>query len=365
MDFQRNSNISIALYDAKPYDVESFKAVNAAFGYHIEYFDFKLNSKTASTAKGYDVVCAFVNDKIDEKTAQQLVEQGTKLIAMRCAGYNNLDLNALWEKIPVVRVPAYSPYSVAEHATALLLAVTRKIPQSYSRTHNGNFVLSGLTGRDLHGLTAGIVGTGKIGRVLGDILSGFGMKIVAYDPFPNEAWTKERNVTYMSIDELFTVSDVMSLHCPLTKETFHIVDEKALTLMKDDAVIINTGRGALIDTPALVQALKDKKIGGAALDVYEEEDDYFFEDWSGEIIQDDTLSRLLSFPNVIVTSHQAFLTSNALQSIAETTLQNITDFYDHKPLQNEICYRCGQQPGQCSKALTGRCFFQDLKNAGN
>ncbi len=327
----------IAFYDTRSYDNASFTEANRNFLYNIDFFDFHLTEKTALSAKGYDVVCAFVNDTLNAKVITTLKECGVKLIAMRCAGYNNVDLKtAARLGIPVVRVPAYSPHSVAEHAVALLMALTRRIPQAYMRTRTGNFTLSGLTGRDLHGLTACVVGTGRIGKILAEILSGFGMKIKVYDVYPDKEWASSHGFTYVTLEQAFTDADVLSLHFPLNDSTKHLINEQSLALMKRDAVIINTGRGALIDTKALVHSLKKQTIGGAALDVYEEESKYFFDDWSVDVIRDDTLARLLTFPNVIITSHQAFLTTNALEAIAETTLGNVKQFLAGKKLENLV-----------------------------
>lgn len=329
--------LKIAFYDTRAYDRDAFTQANKEFLYNIDFFEFHLDEKTALTAKGYDVVCAFVNDTLNGKVIGILKECGVKLIAMRCAGYNNVDLDAAGKAgIPIVRVPAYSPHSVAEHAVALLMALTRRIPQAYMRTRTGNFTLNGLTGRDLNGLTAGILGTGKIGKIMASILSGFGMKIELYDVYPDKEWAEKNGFTYVLQEKLFQDSDVLSLHCPLTDGTKHIVNTQSLAMMKKDAVIINTGRGALIDTKALVHALKKQTIGGAALDVYEEESKYFFDDWSIDVIRDDTLARLLTFPNVIITGHQAFLTTNALKSIAETTLGNVQDFEAKRELVNQV-----------------------------
>lgn len=360
--------ISIAFFDAKPYDVLYFTEANKKFLYTIDFFEPRLNEQTANLAKGHEIVCAFVNDKINAKTAEMLVNSGVKLLAMRCAGYNNIDLKAVWGKLPVVRVPAYSPYSVAEYAAALLMSLTRKIPQAFNRTRDGNFRLDGLTGRDLHGRTAGIIGSGKIGKVMADILSGYGMRIIAYDVFPDKDWADKKQIMYVPLETLFCESDVISLHCPLTAETYHVIDEKAFSCMKPDAVIINTGRGALIDTRMLVEALKNKQIGGAALDVYEEEDAYFYEDWSQTVIRDDILARLLMMPNVIVSSHQAFLTKEALSAIAEITLQNVKDFIERKNLPNEVCYQCGNADVFCRTKILGdnsqKRFLQCRKKAG-
>ncbi|MDE5899073.1 MAG: 2-hydroxyacid dehydrogenase [Treponemataceae bacterium] len=312
-------------------------AMNEQLGYEIDYFDFHLNEKTAFSAKGFDIVCVFVNDVLNEAVIKILKECGVRLIALRCSGFNNVDLKAAErEGIKVMRVPAYSPHSVAEHAVALILALTRHIPQAYLRTKTGNFTLSGLTGRDLYGLTAGIIGTGKIGRVMAELLSGFGMNVLVYDLYPNAEWAEEKGFSYEPLETVFRESDVLSLHCPLTEETKHIVRRDTLKLMKPDALVVNTGRGALIDTQALVHALKHRQIGGAALDVYEEESAYFFNDWSADVITDDILARLLSFPNVLITSHQAFLTTNALNNIADVTLGNIKTFLAGEPLVNEV-----------------------------
>ncbi len=329
--------MKIAFFDTHSYDKKSFTEANKAFNYEIDFRDYKLNENTAMTAQGFDVVCVFVNDVVNEAVIKTLADCGVKLIALRCAGFNNVDLKAAAAAgIKVVRVPAYSPYAVAEHGVALLMSLTRHIPQAYLRTKTANFNIEGLTGRDLFGLTAGILGTGKIGRIMADILIGFGMKIIAYDPFPNTKWAQEKNIEYVDLEEIFKRSDVLSLHCPLTEETKHIVNHDRMKMMKHDAVIINTGRGALIDSKALVHALKHGHIGGIGMDVYEEESKYFFSDWSTDIMTDDTLARLLTFPNVIITGHQAFLTTNALKNLADTTLENIKAFSSGNELVNEV-----------------------------
>ena len=327
----------IAFFDTRSYDKEAFTKENEKFGYEIDFFDFKLNEKTALTAKGFDAVCVFVNDVVNADVISILKNCGIKIILLRCAVFNNVDLAAAEKAgIQVVRVPAYSPHAVAEHGAALLLSLTRHIPQAYLRTKTVNFNIEGLTGRDLFGLTAGVFGTGKIGQCMADILKGFGMKVICYDPFPNEKWAKEKGFSYVDIDTIFKESDVLSFHCPLTDETYHIVNHDNMKKMKSDAVIINTGRGALIDTKALVHALKHKHIGGAALDVYEEESAFFFKDCSAEIIADDVLARLLTFPNVLITGHQAFLTTTALSNIAEVTLNNFSSFLSGKELVNKV-----------------------------
>lgn len=329
--------MKIAFYDTRTYDKDSFSKENEKFGFEIEYFDFKLNEKTALTSKGYDAVCVFVNDIVNDEVIASLAQNGIKLIILRCAGFNNVDLaSAEKNGITVVRVPAYSPHAVAEHAVALLLSLTRHIPQAYLRTKTINFNIEGLTGRDLFGLTAGILGTGKIGKCMAEILHGFGMNIILYDPFPQNDWADSKGYKYVDLETIFRESDVLSLHCPLTAETKHIANHDTMKMMKSDAVIINTGRGALIDAKALVHALKHKHIGGAALDVYEEEGSYFFNDHSSEIITDDVLARLLTFPNVIITGHQAFLTTTALANIANVSLTNAKDFLEGNELKNQV-----------------------------
>ena len=323
----------ICFFDTKPYDKIFFEQLKKQYGIEIEYFEPKLGPKTAFMAKGYEAVVAFVNDTLDEETIQILAELGVKLIAMRCAGYNNVDIKAAYQKLPVVRVPAYSPYAVAEHAMALLLTLNRKIHKAYIRTRDFNFSLNGMTGFDLHGKTIGVIGTGKIGSIFINICNGFGMKVIAYDPFP----MKDSTICYVSMEELCMESDIISLHCPLTKDTFHMINKVTMQSMKKGAYIINTSRGALINTEDLLEALMEEQIGGACLDVYEEETELFYEDMSYTIIHDDVLARIISLPNVIVTSHQAFLTKEALFNIAETTLINCRDFFDGKPLANEVC----------------------------
>lgn len=332
--------MKVAFYDTRSYDRDSFTESNKNFGFDIDFFEFRLNGSTVSTAKGYDAVCIFVNDVADANVVSALKENGVRLIALRCAGFNNVDMKAVAEAgIKVLRVPAYSPHAVAEHGLALLLALTRHIPQAYLRTKTANFNIEGLTGRDLFGLTAGILGTGKIGQTMAAVLKGIGMNVIAYDPYKNMEWSESSGIEYVPLDTLFKKSDVISLHCPLTDQTKHIVNHDSLKLMKNDAVIINTGRGALIDSKALVHALKHHEIGGAAIDVYEEESKYFFNDWSNDVVTDDVLARLLTFPNVFVTSHQGFLTTNALKNIADTTLENIRAFDTGAQLVNEVSAR--------------------------
>lgn len=320
----------IAFFDAKPYDREWFDKINTDF--EIRYFEGRLRPENVKLAEGCRAVCAFVNDEINAKTVNALVDLKVEVILMRCAGYNNVALSAAEGKIKVLRVPVYSPYAVAEHTMGLILALNRKIPRAYIRTRDFNFSLVGLTGFDLHGKTAGVIGTGRIGRVFIDICKGFGMKVIAFDPHPVEI----EGVEYVLKDDLFRQSDIISLHCPLTRETRYVIDEEALALMKKSALIVNTSRGQLIDTEALLSALNEKRIGGAALDVYEEEGGLFFEDNSDKIVTDEVISMLVSRPNVIITSHQAFLTDEALRNIAEVTLKNFDDYVHGRELKNEV-----------------------------
>ncbi|SKB54204.1 2-hydroxyacid dehydrogenase [Macellibacteroides fermentans] len=326
----------IAFFGAKPYDISSFDQVNKDFNYDIKYYKGHLNKNNLVLTQGTDAVCIFVNDTADAEIIDGLVKNGVKLLALRCAGYNNVDLAAAKGKMKIVRVPAYSPYAVAEHAVALMLSLNRKIHRAYWRTRDGNFSLHGLMGFDMHGKTAGIIGTGKIAKILIKILKGFGMNIVAYDLYPDYAFAEEQGITYTTLDELYKQSDIISLHCPLTDKTKYLINDISICKMKDNVMIINTGRGLLIHTNALIEGLKNKKIAAAGLDVYEEEGDYFYEDKSDKIIDDDVLARLLSFNNVIVTSHQAFFTKEALHNIAETTLLNVKAFMENQPLANEV-----------------------------
>lgn len=329
-------DIKIAFFDTKPYDEASFNDVNKEFNFKIRYFKEHLNIYNVALSKGMDVVCIFVNAVVDVEVIDQLVENGVKLIALRCAGYNNVDLEYAKDKIKIVRVPAYSPYAVAEHTIALMLTLNRKTHRAFNRTREGNFAINGLIGFDMNGKTAGIIGTGKIAKILIKTLRAMGLNVLAFDLYPDTKFAEENQITYVSLDELYAQSDIISLHCPLTKETEYIIDKNSISKMKDGVMIINTGRGKLINTYDLIQGLKKRKVGFAGLDVYEEESDYFFEDRSNRILDDDTLARLLSFNNVIVTSHQAFFTKEAVHNIAETTLQNITDFVEDKPLVNEV-----------------------------
>ncbi len=344
--------IKVAFYDTKAYDKPSFERFGEARGLQFRFLETKLNEDTAALAKGCDAVCVFVNDTVSAAVIDSLYADGVRLIALRSAGYNNVDVRAAFGKLHVVHVPAYSPYSVAEHAMALLLTSVRRIHKAYNRTREFNFSLNGLTGFDLHGRTVGVIGTGRIGRIFIDICRGFGMNVIAYDRFPAEG----SGIDYVPLDELLARSDVISLHCPLTDETRHMIDADAIEKMKKGVVIVNTSRGALIDAEALLEGIKARKVGAACLDVYEEEADVFFEDRSGHILNDDLLSRLISMPNVIVTSHQAFLTEEALNNIARTTVDNILSCFENDGVcDNELCYRCGHID-QCRKERKQRCF---------
>lgn len=323
--------MKIAFFDTKKYDINSFEKYKS-HNIEFKFFETRLNEDTVSLCRGFDVVCVFVNDDVNKTVINELCEYGVRLIALRCAGFNNVDIKYATGKISVVRVPAYSPYAVAEHAMALLLTHVRNTHKAYIRTKGYNFSLSGLCGFDLHGKTVGVVGTGKIGRIFIDICRGFGMKVLAYDKFRKN----DDDTEYTTLETLFRTADIISLHCPLTDDTYHMVNENTMRTMKNGVVIINTSRGALINTKDLIEGIKSKKIGGACLDVYEEEADVFYEDNSSDIIDDDTLAVLLSMPNVLVTSHQAFLTEEALANIAETTVSNIKEFFDTGKCENEV-----------------------------
>lgn len=344
--------MKIAFFDTKPYDKPSFDKYGKEYGVEFKYFETKLNEDTVDLAHGFDGVCAFVNDTVNAKVIDKLCDMGIKTVALRCAGFNNVDMKHAFGKIHVLRVPAYSPYAVAEHTMALLLTSIRRIHKAYIRTKDFNFSLSNLTGFDLHGKTVGVIGTGRIGRVFIDICRGFGMKVLAYDKFPANGLDNGDTVKYVELDELFKNSDIISLHCPLTEDTHHIIDETALEKCKRGVVILNTSRGALVDAEALLQGIKSRKVGAACLDVYEEESDLFFEDNSGHIMEDDTLARLISMPNVLVTSHQAFLTEEALENIAETTVKNIVQLFETNQCPNELCYR----GGSAEDCKDGKCF---------
>lgn len=328
--------IKIAFFDTKDYDKKLFDEYNKNYGYQITYLESKLNSETAPLAKGYDAICIFVNDIVDEKTIKILKNCGVKLIALRCAGFNNVDMKHMDKDIKVVRVPAYSPYAVAEHAAALLLTLDRKIYKAYQRTRKYNFTLNGLLGFDIHGKTVGVVGTGKIGTCFIDIMKGFGTNIIAYDLYPNEKLAKEKGFKYVTLDELYKESDIISLHCPLTEDNTKMINKDTIQKMKKGVVIINTSRGKLIDTEDLIYELEQDHIGGLGLDVYEDEEEFFLNDMSNSYIRDKDLSTLLTMPNVVVTSHQAFFTKEALNKIASDTCENIKAIFENGKCENEV-----------------------------
>ncbi len=323
--------LKFAVFDSREYDRPGLDKFSQGKNIEFKHYETKLNADTVRLANGYDGVVVFVNDNVNKEVIDKLYEYGVKLIALRCAGFNNVDLVAAKNRITVVRVPAYSPRTVAEHTAAMLLTSIRRIHKAYIRTRNFNFSVNGFTGFELYGKTVGVIGTGKIGKAFADICNGFGMNVVAYDIFPDESVKAE----YVELDELFRRSDVISLHCPLTKENKHLINADSISRMKKGVVILNTSRGLLIDTDALINGIKEKKVGAACLDVYEEESEFFFEDFSGHIVQDDTLTRIIAMPNVIVTSHQAFLTKEALENIAETTVDNIESFFGGE-IKNEV-----------------------------
>lgn len=316
--------MKVPFYDAKPYDRPFFVKHGEGQGIEYLFHEFRLSAETAASASGCEAICAFVNDTLDHACLERLAASGVRLVALRCAGFNQVDLKAAAALgIRVVRVPAYSPHAVAEHAVALLLTLNRKIHRAYNRVREHNFSLNGLVGFDLHGRTAGLIGTGKIGKLTAQILKGFGMEVLVSDVYPDESWAIEQGVTYTPIEELLRRSDVVSLHTPLTPETHYLINARTLGMMKENAYLVNTSRGGLIDTGALIEALKQRRLGGVALDVYEVEEGVFFEDLSHDVLQDDDLARLLGFPNVLVTSHQGFLTEEALSEIARVTTENL------------------------------------------
>ncbi len=327
--------MKLAFFDTKSYDIPGFDRYAVPAGIEVKYYEPNLNRDTVSLANGFDAVCVFVNDTVDAVVVEKLYKMGVKAIVLRCAGFNNVDIKACDGKLRVFRVPAYSPHAVAEHAMALLLTINRRTHKAYIRTRDFNFSLQGLAGFDLYGKTVGVIGTGKIGRVFADICKGFGMTVLAYDKFP----AANSGLNYVELPELFEKSDIISLHCPLTEETRHIINADSIAMMKKGVTIINTSRGALVNTEDLITGIKDRKVGAACLDVYEEEGDLFYEDYSGHIVEDDKLVRLIAMPNVIVTSHQAFLTNEALDNIAATTVNNLTRFFSGDPdTSTEVCY---------------------------
>lgn len=325
----------VAVFSRQAYDREFLEEANASH-HELRFFEPQLNAETVSLSAGFDAVCIFVNDHLDAVVIEQLANAGTRLIALRCAGYNNVDLVAAEQHgMTAVRVPAYSPHAVAEHTIGLILALDRKLHRAYNRVREGNFALDGLLGFDLCGRAVGIIGTGRIGEVMAQILSGFGCEVLAFDPVISEA-CQSLGVNYTTLDDLLTRSDIVTLHCPLTPENRHVISREALAKMKEGVMLINTSRGALVDTVAVIAALKSGRIGYLGLDVYEEEEQIFFEDRSGLIISDDVFARLLTFPNVIITGHQAFFTREALASIAATTVQNMTEFASGHASGNEL-----------------------------
>jgi D-lactate dehydrogenase len=328
--------MKVSIFSTKSYDRQFFTAANTQHQHELTFLEPRLDRQTACLATNTTAICVFVNDEVDKNTLEFLAHHGVNLIALRCAGYNNIDVSAAKAlAIKIVRVPAYSPYAVAEHTVGLILTLNRKLHRAYNRVREGNFALEGLLGFDLHGRTIGIIGTGKIGRVVAKIMTGFGCKVLAYD-LQQHPECEKIGVEYVNLPELLGRSDIITLHCPLTPETDHLVNADAIAKMKPHAMVINTGRGALIDTKAIVVALKSGQVGSLGLDVYEQESELFFEDLSDEIIQDDTFARLMTFPNVIITGHQAFFTEDAMRSIAEVTLSNITQVEREQICENEI-----------------------------
>ena len=328
--------LRIAFFDAKSYDIESFNAVNKDYNFDIRYYQERLSISTVPLAKGADVVCIFVNAECDAQVIDELVNNGVKLIALRCAGFNNVDLKAAEGRIRVTRVPAYSPHAVAEYAVSLMLSLNRKIYRAVNRTRDGNFTLNGLLGFDMYGKTAGVIGMGRIAKELIKILHGFGMNVMAYDLYPDHEFAKQYDVKVVSLDELYANSDIISLHCPLTLDTKFLINQDSIAKMKKGVMIINTGRGKLINTEDLIEGLRSKQVGSAGLDVYEEEREYFYEDKSDKMIDDDVLARLLMVPNVVLTSHQAFFTTEALHNIAVSTLDSVKEFAEGKDLTCEV-----------------------------
>ena len=332
--------MKIAFFDSKEYDVDNFKRANKDYGFDIRYFYDRLNENNADLAKGYDAVCVFVNDRLFEKTLEHLAENGVKLVALRCAGFNNVDLEAAGKLgITVVNAPEYSPQGIAEHTLGLILSLNRKIHKAYIRTKEYNFSLRGLMGFNMQGKTVGIVGLGKIGQSTAKLLKAFGCRLLAFDLYPNQQFVEENGIILAPLEKLWAESDIITFHCPLTKETRHMVNRESINMMKDGVMIINTSRGALIDTRALINGIKAHKIGTVGLDVYEEEAEYFFEDFTDSILEDSTLLELLALPNVLVTSHQAYFTTEALAEISKTTLENIKQFEAKAPLKYEVKQR--------------------------
>lgn len=326
--------MQIAFFDTKPYDKEFFDKANRSHNFSIHYLESRLTEETASLAKGYEVVCIFVSDVVNQKVIDILVSGGTKLIALRCAGFNNIDLEAATGRLKIVRVPYYSPYAVAEHAVGMMMTLNRKLHRAYTRTHDNNFSIAGLLGFDMHGKTAGVIGCGKIGSVMVKILQGFGMRVLGFDT--SEELVTASGAQSASLETIYAESDIITLHCPLTPATHRMINHETIAKMKKGVMLINTGRGGLIDTKSLIAGLKSEKIGSAGLDVYEEENDFFYEDFSSGFIPDDTLARLLTLPNVLITSHQAFFTEEAMSNISMTTLDNIEAYKEGTILPNVV-----------------------------
>ena len=329
----------VAIFDAKPYDKETFNKVNEMYGFDLVYYKEHLDINNVILASNADAVCIFVNAVVDADVIEKLYSYGVKLVALRCAGFNNVDIAAAAKRgIKVVRVPDYSPHAIAEHTLALMLCLNRKVHRAFLRTRDGNFSLVGFEGFDMYGKTIGVIGTGKIGKVAIGLFKGLGMKVLAYDLYPDTAWAEKNGIKYVSLDELYANANIITLHCPLTKETEYLIRDESISKMKDGVMIINTGRGKLIHTKHLIDGLLSGRVGYAGLDVYEEEGAYFYEDHSDKVMTDDVLARLLSFNNVIVTSHQAFFTKEAMANIAQTTMDSIRDFSEGKGLKNEVVY---------------------------
>lgn len=331
--------MKVAVFSAKPYDRTFLTAANTDHAHELVFFEPRLTPKTAALAAGFPAVCAFINDQLNRQTLDAIAASGTELIALRAAGFNNVDLQAAAElNLTVVRVPKYSPYAVAEHAVGLILMLNRKLNKAYNRVRDDNFALDGLLGFDLHGSCVGVIGTGKIGQIFSQIMIGFGCKVFAYDPYPNPACV-EMGVDYRTLPDLLAASDIVSLHCPLMPETYHLLNEQTLSHLKPGAMVINTSRGGLVDTKAVIKAIKTGQIGYLGIDVYEQEENLFFEDWSNTIVQDDDIQRLQSFNNVVITAHQAFFTKEALTNIAQTTLASLTQFEKGEDCRCEVHYR--------------------------
>ena len=331
--------MKVAFFSTKPYDIPGFRKAAEGTGLELKFYESRLTEDSAQLASGYDAICVFVNDNLDAKVIDRLYQCGVRLIALRCAGYNHADIEHAAGKIGIVHVPAYSPYAVAEHAMAMLLTSVRRIHKAYNRTREFNFSLNGLEGFTLHGKTVGVIGIGKIGSVFGDICRGFGMHTIAY----SKTAKKDTPFEFVSLDELYARSDIISLHCPLTPETENLINKQAIEKMKKGVILLNTSRGNLIDTDALIDGLKDRKIGAACLDVYAEEGNLFYNDYSGHIVNDDKLTRLISMPNVLVTGHQAYLTEEALSNIADTTVSNILTYFSGKEIcENELVFKDGR-----------------------